>query len=456
MTTQTTALKITVKEYTTLFNPTEVIRCSIIDDNTFPNPKYIQNETYGYSNHQTPEFITSYQNSSEKICTPRGYLQQLISMLEEEERTAFIEDQRIENPKSFPALNATLRGYQERAVCKALRHNEGVIVSPTGSGKTLMGLEIMRRRCQKSLIIVHRNDLAKQWISVLKERMGIDAGLIGDGKYQIGEMVTIGMIQTLSSIENLPSEEFGLILVDECHHIPAQIFTKTLSQFSAKFLYGLSATLGRRDGLEQLIYRGIGPVIANVEREEVEDMGNIVPVVVYSVKTGFDPGSLSTWNDYLASLTECQERNTLIIDIAKKTSSSSTSSVLILCDRIEHCKRLSALCTESGIEHVIAHGSLKGTDREAAMSDMRSASITIGTTGLLGEGLDVSTWSSLIMATPISSEIKLMQAIGRIVRPCEGKNSAMVYDLKDDCAFAGSSFKNRFEIYKKHNIWVNF
>ena len=90
------------------------------------------------------------------------------------------------------------------------------------------------------------------------------------------------------------------------------------------------------------------------------------------------------------------------------------------------------------------------------MEKIKKAQITIATASLIGEGIDIDSWSILIMASPISSEIKLLQCIGRIVRPKDGKEVAVVFDLKDNCGFSGASFKKRFEIYKKHKIWVEF
>ena len=123
---------------------------------------------------------------------------------------------------------------------------------------------------------------------------------------------------------------------------------------------------------------------------------------------------------------------------------------------VGHAEQLSAMLTHRGIDHVLAHGKISKKDRESLMERIGSSSLTIGTASLLGEGLDIAHWSVLIMATPISSETKLLQAIGRVVRPAPGKTEATVYDLRDDCGLSGASFKKRREIYAKHNIEVNF
>jgi superfamily II DNA or RNA helicase len=201
-----------------------------------------------------------------------------------------------------------------------------------------------------------------------------------------------------------------------------------------------------------MIYRTVGPVVASVSRDEVEAIGSTVPASVISIKTGFAPNNASSWNEYLDSITHSAERNLLIIDLA----TNAEGSVLILSDRIEHAEKLSTMLSIRKVDHTLAHGRLKAKDKAESMEKIKTAHITIGTTSLLGEGLDVSSWSVLVMASPISSEIKLLQAIGRVVRGKNGKKEALVYDLKDDCGFSGSSFKKRFEIYKKNNILVEF
>jgi superfamily II DNA or RNA helicase len=225
-----------------------------------------------------------------------------------------------------------------------------------------------------------------------------------------------------------------------------------LGHLKAKYRYGLSATLDRRDGLMPIIFRGIGPVITTIEKSEVEDVGSTVPAIVHVVKTGFSPNDVNSWADYLSEITASAERNQIIVDLAK----NAKGSVLILCDRVAHAEQLSAMLARREIDHVLVHGDLKKVDRFDAMARIKTADITIGTSGLLSEGIDVASWEVLIMGSPISSEIKLMQSLGRIVRSAKGKERGVVYDLRDDCGFAGASFKNRLGIYQNNNIKVNF
>lgn len=428
-------------------------------DNTFANPEYLSNEQNGraWANRDVPEKIFTYRIEGTTLILPRGYARDLLKLCEEYKITPKIIDERTSNPCSYPESlkGIVLRGYQQRAVDATNKFGQGTIVSPTGSGKSLIGLEIIRQKKEKALVLVHRAELGKQWASVIEERMGIIPGFIGDGSWEIGNEITIGMVQTLASrIEETRSlsESFGLVICDEVHHCPSETHFDVLGLLNAKYRYGLSATLGRRDCLEEVIYRTVGPTISVIEKAEVEQVGAVVPSTVIPVETGFNPGLVDSWSEFLDSISRSEERNNLILNISKEAN----GPVLILVDRVAHAQRLSDILTEDGIDHVLAHGQLSKMDRDIVMDKIRTSHITIGTSGLLGEGIDVSGWEILVMGSPISSEIKLMQAIGRCVRPAPGKEKAIIYDLRDDCAFAGSSFKKRFEIYKKNRIWVEF
>jgi len=332
-----------------------------------------------------------------------------------------------------------------------MQSDQGVIISPTGSGKSLIGLEIIRQRKQKSLIIVHNKELAAQWKRLIEKHFGLKTGFIGQGKWHIGDEVTIALVQTLARRDDLSRLNcFGLVIVDEVHHAPAKTYLSVLNNIPAKYRFGLSATPNRRDGLEEVIYRAIGQTIVNISREEVEDLGATVPAIVYSIDTGFTPGELSSWHEYLSVIATSEGRNEFIANLAL----SAGNGVLVLCDRIEHANSISKKLHEKNADHALIYGKLPKTNRESAMSKAHSAKITIGTSGILGEGIDLAHWKTLILASPFSSEVKLIQAIGRIVRPSGGKSSCAVYDLKDNCGFSGASYGKRKEIYTKYDMQI--
>lgn len=449
-------VKLTLNSNIALAKVPEILLEQIVSDNTFVNPIYASNKINGRSNSGVDATIEAWGIEGDSLVLPRGYMGALLALFRKNDVTHEMIDERVSYPCVYPEAlrGVNLRPYQQRAIDLALRKDQGVICSPTGSGKSIIGLEIIRLRGQKALVLVHRKEIALHWINLARELLGIEPGFIGDGEWRVGAEVTVAMVQTLSTHEkdtrNI-SGSFGTLILDEVHHAPAQSFFRVTGLLSGKFRYGLSATLTRADGLEELIYRAVGSSVCIISRAEVEELGATVPATVVMVETGVKP-DCDSWHSFLSCIISHTERNELITNLA----ASSAEPVLVLTDRVGHAEKLSSMLNQAGVEHVLAHGKLDSEKRTTAMAQIKTASITIGTTSLLGEGIDVSGWSVLILASPISSEVKLLQAIGRIVRPSPGKTKAIVYDLRDDCGFAGASFNKRFTIYRKNKIWVDF
>jgi len=433
--------------------PSDLIRDEIIKSNTFPNPVYQQAIKYGRYAKHLPQEIETYTIEGSNLIVKRGYYRELSRLLNDNEIDFETEDERTCPYTHYPKLmGVCLRPYQKRVVDMASKHSQGVIVSPTGSGKTIMALELIRTKQTPALIIVHKQELADQWAREIKKLFGFTPAFIGDGKFEIGSQITIGMVQTISKREEQCKEicsKWGLVFCEEAHHFPAETFSKVLGWMPCKYRYGLSATPTRRDGLDCLIFRAIGPVIAEVSRSEVQNVGSVIPAVVDVINTNFDPGIVNNWHEFLNALNS-PKRNMLIIKLIPKDKST-----LILVDRIAHAENISAMLCERKIDHVLAHGQLPTEERDSLMQRIRASIVTIGTTGLLGEGLDVSHWDTLILANPISSEAKLLQAIGRIVRPSQDKEVGTVLDLRDNHKLAGSSLNSRLRIYEKHGIEFN-
>jgi len=445
-------IKITLNEAIVITNISPAIRDEVTRHNTFHNPKLRDAKKYGRSTWNLPAYIKTYKLNCDDLIVHRGFCHDLIEFLKDKSEPYEIDDQRICPPADYPVLNGiTLRPYQDRVIEEAKKHSQGVLCCPTGSGKSILGCELIRAKKTTALIMVHKKELAEQWKNLIEKVFGFTPSMIGDGSWDESESITIATVQTLSRYEEKTRKlNCGLVLLDECHHAPAEQFAKVINWLPAKYRYGLSATLNRRDMLDFLIFRSLGPVIASVSKYEVEAVKSIVPAVVKVIKTGFNPGLINGWQRYIRSLNN-MGRNLTILRLIP-----ADESVLILTDRVVHAEEISRMLTVRKIDNTLAHGELQAEQRATLMQRIKGSRITVGTTSLLGEGLDVSSWSVLILASPISSEAKLMQAIGRVVPPLEGKKVGLVYDLHDDHGFSGSSLKNRRDIYEKHGIEVQF
>ncbi|CAK0775983.1 ATP-dependent DNA helicase UvsW [Gammaproteobacteria bacterium] len=421
----------------------------VMEANTYANPKYSEAIRQGRSVRWIDHEIRTYQETDCGLVLPRGYLSELRTF----EPNCRIEDHRTDAVASFPApQGVTLRPYQLTAVEEALKAEQGIIQAPTGSGKTVMGMSLLARLNRRALVLTHSTELAKQWQEVIRQRLGIEAGIIGGGKWTEGEIITVAMLQTLHRNPERTrqiAKSYGVTLNDEVHHVCATTFAEVLSWLPARYRYGLSATPHRRDGLDVLIHRVVGPTLARVEKADVEQAGGTVPAVVKVIESGFVPGYVESWGEFVDSLIGDDGRNRLIIAMAEKAATAMPTLVLV--ERIEHAETLAALAS---VPCVMVHGGLPAKERTTAMAAISGARLTIGTVGMLGEGLDVSGWGALVLASPISSKVRLNQAIGRILRPHMGKTRGYVADILDKHPLALASFKKRHAIYRDQRIQV--
>jgi len=429
-------MKVTIDSMLIIRDITPEQQAIILNDNTYPNPAYNQAIEMGYRTWKIDKEITTYQNEEGCIIVPRGYLHKLPDHELINNRTTI--DGNIP-----PLKDITLRKYQTKSINDALEHEQGIIQAGTGSGKTIIGLKLIQKIQQKALILIHSKELMTQWQGQIKKLLGVDCGLVGDGK-NTQNIITICMLQTLNKRPVLLKElsnNYGLVIVDECHHIPSKTFSKVINHLACKYRYGLTATPTRRDGLHELIFRHIGDTISQVPDSAVHEVGGIVPITVKRIDTNCYY-QVDSWQDYIKELTEDHVRNSLIISIAEKASKKV--STLILTDRVEHAERLASMT-----DCLLIHGQLSMKIRKERMQSITDHSLIIGTTGLLGEGLDISGWTALILVTPISSKVKLLQAIGRVMRTHKGKQTGYVADLVDQCGFSLSSYKKRLAIYQE-------
>ncbi len=378
----------------------EELRRLIVNENTFDNPIFISNEEQGRWNGGTEPTIRTYKRGDDgRLILPRGYARTLLLHCKDQEINPEIVDERVTTPLSFPPglKGVELRPYQNRCIEAAMKYDQGLVVVPTGGGKTLIALELIRLRRQKAMVIVHRRELLKQWCAVIEERLGLKAGVIGEGEFDIGAEISVAMVQTLNSCSDETKKivnDFGLIILDEAHHAPASTFFDVIAQFPAKYRYGVSATPTRRDSLEMLIFYSIGPILQEVTRREVESVGAVVPAKILVLDTKFKPKSCNSWHEYMSMLSANGERNKFIVDLVCKDD----KPVLILSDRVSHVELISEFLNKRGIVHVVAHGSLK--DRDDIVQRMKECRMTVATVGLLGEGVDISHWEKVILASP--------------------------------------------------------
>ncbi len=327
-----------------------------------------------------------------------------------------------------------LRKDQEEAVDALLDGRFGILEAPTGSGKTLMGLEIANRLKQRTLFLVHTKSLLKQTIQEVKTKLGYDPGIIGDGKFIVKDF-TVGTIQTLLRKDPSTYQDlFGLVIQDEAHHIPCNSFTKIINSFRAKYVYGLTATPQRTDKLDWVLYSCIGPKGYVIDRNSLVDKNAIVHPQIITLNTPFIPSKEYQEFDIVAhinALTKDNIRNAFLIQsVDNVLRQNPDCRPVILTERIAHAEYLAEQFR--GYNPVLYHGSLSKKQAEEALKEIKlNSRLTISTYASIGEGFDVPLWDTLFITTPFTSPVRLIQIIGRVCRAAKGKDTAFVYDFVD-------------------------
>lgn len=425
------------------------------------NPKWLDNHKMGRYNRETPKYIQIYEYKNKVMHLPVGWLEALESLLKTHRAKYRIYDLRISHPIKI-RFKGELREFQKKA-CSYLLYEDGNIINtgtleaPTGSGKTVMGIYMIAARKEKTLIIVHTKDLVQQWIERIGSFLHVntsDVGKIGDGSFRIGNKITVALIQSLYKKSQELCREFGQVITDECHRAPSRTFTEVLNQLHCKYRLGLTATPYRRDNLGELIFWYNGQIRYKVDKEQLEKDGFIMMPKFIMRETSFlsmaDP--ISEYSQMLSELTQDQERNRLILqDVSRQKGTA-----LIISDRKYHLDYLSSVLWDIyKIQSEILTGSTKSLDRERIIKSVNSGKtkILFATGQLIGEGFDCKNLDALFLACPIRFSGRLIQYIGRILRPAKGKDQPVVFDYADiHIPTLRNSAMSRIRVYGKNNI----
>ncbi|WP_319525551.1 DEAD/DEAH box helicase [uncultured Desulfosarcina sp.] len=434
-------LEITIDRFLRLNHTPETLLTALVERFQMVNPKWLENHRMGRWNRGTKKVLRFYHRfGKDGIRIPRGYARQLLLTLKRDNLGYRLNDRRRLLPEVDFHFSGTLKSFQTTAVAQMNKKDFGTLSAPTGSGKTVMGLALVASRRQPAVIVVHTKDLAFQWIERIEQFLGIpsdEVGLIGAGKKRIGDRITVALVQTLYRCTEEIAPKTGHLVVDECHRTPSRTFTEAVTAFDSHYMLGLSATPWRRDKLSKLIFWHLGDVHHEVDKQVLEARGDILKADVIVRITSFTP-YFDPVNDYsrmLSELTSDDDRNRLIAGDVAKEVESGKGVCLVLSDRKKHCETLQGILRfKFGIHAEMLTGDVKDEERRQVLDRLQRGKVRalIATGQLIGEGFDCPDLATLFMATPIRFSGRVMQYLGRILRPAEGKAHARVYDYVDE------------------------
>ncbi len=424
---------------------------------TFRNPKHEENARKGFSNWNIPRELCYLEQDTGSLAFPRGFTRQALSIIRNSGQQVRLQDNRRRLSPVELVFHGNLRDHQQDALREILKHDFGTVSIPTGGGKTVLALAAIVERKQPALIVVHSKELLNQWIERVEAFLGIladDVGVIGGGKNQIGEKITVALVQSLYKRAGEVAPHIGHLIIDECHRAPARIFTEAVTPFDCRYMLGLSATPFRRDGLGRLIHWFIGDRVYSIERSDLIESGDILPAEVITRQTTFQPtvDPSEQYSTMLTELCENPERNMLIAGDVAEEASKGDGVCLVLSDRKSHCETLKDMLAEKGIVASLFTGDLKDQERRKVVSDIQTgkAKVIVATAQLIGEGFDAAQLSTLFLATPIKFSGRLIQYLGRVLRPAPGKEKARVFDYVDtEVGVLECAARERLRVYAK-------
>lgn len=404
---------------------------------TFPNPAYVERLRLGRSPGAEPESLCFTEESPGKLRTPRGAIHRVRQFAAQEGLVVTCEDRRVLPEATLPAIRQpSLRTYQDAAVGRLLKVSQGLVVIPCGAGKTRVGLGAISRLRTPTLVLVHTLDLAEQWLEEVRDKLGIEAGLIGDGEER-SEPITVAIIQALAQWEPGKLDAFlggfGLLILDEAHHVPASTFRSVVDRCPAKYRLGLTATPEREDGLTPLLELFLGAPLAVVTHEELVAAGVLSVPTIRIVATEFEypyrnSGDYSPMLDAVAS---DNARNGLIVDTACAEASAG-QICLVLSGRVEHCELLAEAIADRSITAAILTGRVKRKERKRILEQARAGELSVVVaTSLADEGLDLPRLSRVFLAFPSRARGRTIQRLGRLMRPHPDKQDSILFDFVD-------------------------
>ncbi len=421
----------------------------------FLSSEFIIKKKLGKSTWGSERYFRFIEEKDDCVIIPRGMAGRLLRFCRENNIENDFSDNRKKAEPVFFTMDVQLREHQILAVAAASKKDMGVIVAPPGTGKTIVGLKIIAEKQQAALIIVHRKQLADQWVERIQSFLGIpknEIGRIGQGKRKDGRKITVALIQSLSKLLESPGSadllnKIGTIIVDECHHIPAESYRNTIGKLSSFYLYGLTATPFRKYNDGELIFIHLGEIISEIKAPDISTL-KTAKIIIRNTELDVPFNSKTDKFETLSKvLIHDSARNKLILkDVI--TELASGKKVVIITERKEHIDSLNQYLKQS-YETIVLSGDDPESSRTMKWKMLKDGSfqVLITTGQFFGEGIDLQNIDRLFLVYPFSFQGKLVQYIGRVQR---SEIAPVIYDYRDHkIDYLDKLFLKRNTYYRK-------
>lgn len=359
----------------------------------FQNPEFHKAQAMRLSVWNKPRVIGCAENYPQHIALPRGCLEAALSLLREHGIACDLRDERFGGQPLDVAFDGNLRTDQADAVAAMLCHDTGVLCAPTAFGKTVAAAAMIAGCGINTLVLVHRTELLKQWQERLQAFLGAGKGMIGaigGGKARPTGQIDIAVMQSLSRQGEINPlvEQYGQVIVDECHHVGAASFDAILKRTKAKYVLGLTATPIRRDGQQPIIFMQCGPIRYTAAKPAGAPRN--LEVLPHTWPARIDLPAAAGIQDVFRHLAKDRAR-TGAIAAEVRSAFGQDRKVLVLTERTEHLDAIEAALDGLVPPPFVLHGRMSRKQRTALLADLRALPpdaprILLATGKLVGEG----------------------------------------------------------------------
>ncbi|MCL2337809.1 MAG: DEAD/DEAH box helicase family protein, partial [Firmicutes bacterium] len=436
----------------------------------FKNPAFYKAQAMRLSTWDKPRVI-SISDSDETgkyLCLPRGCKVELSQLFESVNVPVIWQDERNPGRPIDVSFNGVLRDEQETALKNLLAHDNGILSATTAFGKTIVSIALIAKRRVNVLVLVDRQPLLEQWQKRLAEFLTINEqpsnekpaeaqkkrgrkkehrviGRLGGGKNNVGGIIDIALIQSLAHGDEVKDtvkdliKDYGMVIIDECHHVPAVSFERVLKEVNARYIYGLTATPKRQDGHHPILYMHCGQIRyqddAKLQAERRPFEHFVIPrFTSFRVPIEKDDSTLSIQALY-TEICQSETRNNLIVaDVLESVAEGRNP--LILTGRKSHVESLERALKDKLPNVITLVGGQPAKERKELAEKLESLSpdqplVIIATGKYVGEGFDAPRLDTLFLAMPIAWQGTLAQYAGRLHRLHDHKHEVRVYDYVD-------------------------
>lgn len=431
---------------------------------TFANPVFHEKQRLRFPTYDTPRFIFAGELHPDRLVLPRGTADDAVGIIESAGGTVAVHDARPNAPRIRWEFLGELRKEQEHAVREMMKHDYGVLSAPPGAGKTVMGCALIARHRTAALVLVHRTILLEQWREEAGRFLGLKRKEIGVWRGQGSRMngrLDVAMLPSLSRSENAAEffAGYGLVIVDECHHVPAVSFEALLKVCPCRHVVGLTATPQRKDGLERLLHLQCGPIRHTVNVASTESIPRTVFVRRSSFQLPAESAAKPAIHEIWQALVDDNGRTQQVAHDVWAAAGGGRSP-LVLSDRKAHLDKLQEEFTrlretdDVAIFRLESGSGIKERRAIRAAIDKRSANkqryVLFSTASLIGEGFDLPALDTLFLAMPLSFKGRLIQYAGRLHRSHAEKHEVVIYDyLDENHPVTQAMFRRRATAYRQ-------